>query len=87
MYIVYSKDDCVMCDKAKQLLTERGVSFTVISIGMEGAVEGQINHEDFIKEFPGIRSIPYIKSPEEGLAFLTYDQLQGHLNKNSKVNF
>jgi glutaredoxin len=33
--VIYSKDDCVWCDKAKSLLTSKGYSFTELKYGKD----------------------------------------------------
>lgn len=66
MFVVYSKDNCPACENAKKLLQEQGKEYTVVKIVQEGASgNAEINRSDFIEKFPGIRSVPYIQSPDD----------------------
>jgi glutaredoxin len=52
--IVYSKDACPYCDKAKALLEKKGHEYTEIKIGQD------IMREEFIFTFPGVKTVPFI---------------------------
>lgn len=54
MNIVWSKQHCPQCDKAKQLLQSKGILYEerVIGVGY--------NKEDLLKEVPSARSVPQI---------------------------
>ena len=51
---IYTKDDCPACTAAKAKLTVQGQEFTEIHIGRD------ITREEFLKQFPTVRSVPYI---------------------------
>lgn len=53
MITVYSKDNCPFCDRAKQLLTSRGVEYTEINVS-----ENPDAREFLIDQ--GLRSVPQI---------------------------
>ena len=52
--IVYSKDECSYCDRAKALLDMMRYEFTEIKIGQD------IMREEFIFTFPGVKTVPFI---------------------------
>lgn len=54
MITVYTKDNCPYCIKAKALLKSRGLEFKEIAIGKD------ISREDFLDQFPNIRTVPQI---------------------------
>ena len=49
MIVIYSKDNCPWCDRAKELMTQKGDEFNEIKIGRE------ITREEFMEQFPSIR--------------------------------
>lgn len=78
MFTVYSKDNCPMCVKAKNLLTQKSQEFVVIQVVESNAGDGQINKLDFIDQFPGIRTVPYI-TKDDGSVYKTFAELSAHL--------
>lgn len=64
MYVVYSKDNCSYCTKAKQLLKDKELEHQIINIVLtedQISEEGSfILREDFIKQFPHIKTVPHI---------------------------
>lgn len=59
MYIVYSKNNCMYCDAAKQFLKNKKEEFTVIDLL---TVEDQ---EAFRVKYPEFRTLPQIFKNEE----------------------
>lgn len=53
MITVYSKDNCPFCDRAKQLLSNRGVEYTEINVSQNPEAR------EFLIE-QGLRSVPQI---------------------------
>lgn len=51
---IYSKDQCPWCERAKSLLELHDVTYNEIKIGRE------ITREEFIEQFPGVRTVPQI---------------------------
>ena len=52
--IVYSKDNCGYCDKAKNLLLSKGQTYTEVKLGQD------IIREDFMSLFPEVKTMPFI---------------------------
>ena len=78
--IVYSKNNCVYCDKAKALLKGLGLKFE------EKKMESFDSVDDLIKDIgKRVRSMPQIKIDGELVG--GYNQLIEHYNKEGKVDF
>ena len=52
--IIYSKDNCVFCEKASSLATMKGLSVKVKELGVD------FEMEDMMKIFPTARTFPQI---------------------------
>lgn len=52
--VVYSKPGCPYCIKAKALLTEKGVSFQVITASEDPAIRAEMNARSGRNTFPQI---------------------------------
>jgi len=52
--IIYSKDNCVFCEKASSLATMKGLSVKVKKLGVD------FEMEDMMKIFPTARTFPQI---------------------------
>lgn len=52
--VVYTKDNCPYCVQAKNLLTNKNVSYAEMKIGVD------LTREDFISIFPNVKSVPHI---------------------------
>lgn len=59
MKIVYTKDNCPACVFTKEKMKAQGIAFKEVKIGED------ISREDFLKEFPGVRSVPYVIDKED----------------------
>lgn len=59
MYIVYSKDNCMYCEAAKQLLKNKKEEFRVIDLNSE------ISLSEFKERYPQFRTVPQIFKDEE----------------------
>jgi glutaredoxin 3 len=66
--VVYSKDNCPWCDRAKDLLNVKGKQYLEVKIGRD------ITREEFLEQFPYVRSVPYII--HEGTEVPSYDALK-----------
>lgn len=73
MYIVYSKPACSECDRAKNLLTSKGIPFMerVIDVG-QPKIDGKeyVPLEDVKKLFPQARSVPLFMRNDQPLGGL-----------------
>lgn len=54
MFTVYTKDNCSFCDKAKMLLTMKGLSFNTVKLGQD------ITREELLAKIPTARTMPQI---------------------------
>ena len=54
MYHIYSKPNCSFCDKAKNLLRQKGIPFTESVIGRD------VMAEEVMALFPFVRTVPII---------------------------
>ena len=54
MIILYSKYNCPACDKLKAEYKQKGIVYKEIRIGVDILVE------EFIKEFPTVRTVPHV---------------------------
>ena len=78
--IVYSKNDCVYCVKAKSLLKGLGLTF------VEKKLEEFDSVDDMIKDIgKKVRSMPQIKIDGELIG--GYNQLVEYFVEKGKVNF
>lgn len=51
---IYSKDNCVFCDKARDLLKKKEIEFT------EYKLDKDFSRDEILEWFPGARSFPII---------------------------
>jgi glutaredoxin len=54
MIVVYSKDNCAYCEKAKALLEMKGYEYTVNKLGVDFEIP------DLMEMFPGAKTFPQI---------------------------
>jgi glutaredoxin 3 len=52
--IVYTKDNCPFCTKAKLLLQSKGETFSEVKLGID------ITREEFMEVFPNVKTVPFI---------------------------
>jgi len=52
--IIYTKDNCPFCVKAKNLFSAKDVSYQEMKIGAE------LTREEFMEIFPNVRTVPFI---------------------------
>lgn len=64
---LYTKDNCSYCQKAKALLTVKGIEYMEINIGND------ITREEFFELFPEARTVPQIIVDEKHIG--GYDEL------------
>lgn len=69
--IVYSKPNCVYCDRAKALLSSKNLPYTENVLGVD------VVREDFMATFPEVRTMPFIII--DGVKVGGYTQLVEHL--------
>jgi glutaredoxin len=72
--VIYSKDNCSYCLKAKNFLRLEGIEFTELLIGKD------ITREDFMDKFPEQKSVPLIINNEEKIG--GYNELVEYVNNN-----
>lgn len=70
--LVYTKEHCPFCVKAKALLTQKNVPFMEVKIGDD------MLREDFISMFPEQKTVPLIFL--DGVKIGGYDELTEHFN-------
>lgn len=51
---VFTKNDCPFCVQAKQLLQNKGYTYTEFVIGED------IDRDDFVSAFPKVKTVPHI---------------------------
>jgi glutaredoxin 3 len=73
--LIYSKDNCTYCVKAKNLLKLQQIPYTESFIGKD------ISRDDFISLFPEHRTMPLIFIDGEKIG--GYDDLLGYLKRNA----
>jgi len=74
--IVYTKDNCPYCVKAKQLLSIKNVDYNEVVIGQD------IVREDFMSLFPDVRTVPLIIIDDEKVG--GYEQLREYIDNQPK---
>ena len=77
---IYSKNNCVYCTKAKNLVKNLGLDYTEKRLEEFESVEKML--EDIGKQ---VRQMPQIKIDDELIG--GYNQLVEHFEKQGKVNF
>lgn len=70
--VIYSKDNCPYCDKAKSLLESANIEYTEYKIGRD------LSREEFLEKFPNTRTVPQIYLDEVYIG--GYDKLVHHFN-------
>ena len=80
--IVYSKNNCVFCSKAKSLLTNLGLEFQEKSLEKDFGSDPSKLIEDIGKN---VRTMPQIKI--DGQLIGGYNQLVEHFMEKGEVNF
>ncbi len=58
MYIIYSKEGCINCERAKALLVARGIEFEMKRAGVDYEL-------DYLRGL-GVRQLPYITKEDGG---------------------
>ena len=79
---VYSKNNCVYCNKAKTLLKNLGLEYEEKSLEKDFGSDPSKLMEDIGKN---VRQMPQIKI--DGDLIGGYNQLVEHFNEKGKVNF
>jgi thioredoxin reductase (NADPH) len=64
---VYTKPDCIYCNRAKALLAEKNFEYTQYMIGKD------VTREEVVAKFPNARTVPIIVVDEVWIG--GYDQL------------
>ena len=78
--VIYSKNNCVYCTKAKNLVKNLGLDYTEKMMESFESVDKML--EDIGKQ---VRQMPQIKIDDELIG--GYNQLVEHFEKQGKVNF
>jgi len=79
---IYSKNNCVYCTKAKNLVKNLGLDYTEKSLEKDFNGDPGKMLEDIGKQ---VRQMPQIKIDDELIG--GYNQLVEHFEKQGKVNF
>lgn len=77
MYKIYSRSGCASCQSAKQLLTQRGLDFKYLLLG----VDYKLN--EFVEISEGQRTFPLITKMVDGVEHCvgTYESLRDSLKE------
>lgn len=70
--IMYSKENCAFCVRAKKLLENNNLDYKEISIGKD------IDRDEFISLFPDVKTVPHIIINDETIGGFT--QLEEWMN-------
>jgi len=76
---IYSKPDCVYCNRAKDLFNQKGLQFN------EHVVGSDITRDDFIIMFRGAKTVPQIVI--DGKHIGGYDNLTEWVKTNDNASF
>lgn len=68
--VIYTKDDCIFCTRAKSFLTAKQIPFTTVHMPNE------ISRDDLLAKFPTARTMPIITVDEVWIG--GFDQLVKH---------
>jgi Glutaredoxin and related proteins len=72
MIVVYSKDNCAYCEKAKALLEMKGYEYKVNKLGVDFEIP------DLMEMFPGAKTFPQIS--EVGVGHIGgYTELESYI--------
>ena len=71
LYKIYSKPDCPHCDKAKELLNSKSLSYEEVVVGED------IPREEYLDMIPGFTTVPGIWY--QGVFIGGYSELQSFL--------
>ena len=63
--IVYSKDNCIFCEKAVSLATMKGLDVTIKKLGVDFGME------DLMVQFPNARTFPQIVVDDKSIGGYT----------------
>jgi len=63
--IVYSKDNCIFCEKAVSLATMKGLDVTVKKLGIDFGME------DLMGQFPNAKTFPQIVVDDKSIGGYT----------------
>ena len=63
--IVYSKDNCIFCEKALSLATMKGLNVAVKKLGVDFGME------DLMVQFPNARTFPQIVVDDKSIGGFT----------------
>jgi len=67
MIVIYSKPGCAYCTRAKALLTQRGLEFEELMLGVN------FNREFLLEKFPNAKTFPQIEVT--GIGIGGYEEL------------
>lgn len=76
MNVVYTKDNCPYCVKAKALLKSYGIAYAETVIGKD------ITREEFLDIFPTAKTVPQIILDGERIG--GYSEVQTYLERQTK---
>ena len=74
--VVYTKDACPSCNKAKALLALKGKTYTEVNVGQD------IIREQFMNLFPNVKTVPFIII--DGVQIGGYDKLAEYFDNSSR---
>lgn len=82
MFVIYGKDNCQFCERAKALLTQKGLEYTYLRMGVD------YTREELLELVPDARTVPQIWV-EDDVEFTKrvggYTELEKFLQEGSEV--
>lgn len=76
---IYSKDNCIFCTRAKDLLNRKGIQYT------EYNIDRNYTREQFLSKFPNAKTVPQIVI--EGEHIPGFEQLSEWMVNYDKSRF
>lgn len=76
---VYSKDNCIFCTRAKDLLNSKGIRY------VEYNIDRNFTREEFLQKFPNAKTVPQIVIDGEHIP--GYDHLSEWMVNYDKSRF
>ena len=74
MIVIYTKDNCSYCTRAKKLLTSHNLEYTEFKLNED------FNREELVSKFPTAKTYPVIQIDEEYIG--GYTELEQRLGNN-----
>jgi len=80
LLMIYSKDNCQYCTRAKNLMTAKGITYTGQKLDRDFTIE------QLKEKFPDAKSFPIIEIAERGYLIGGYNELETWVNNWGELN-